>query len=129
MTVLNEYRNSNGELHRVDGPAVETASGTKSWWIDGKRHREDGAAIEFANGDTEWYLNGVLHREDGPAVEWVEGTKYWFLNGEELTEEEFNEEEFNANTQVKELWLSELQKMSAAELQEMLGFNFKVVDK
>jgi len=26
----------NEELHRVDGPAVESADGSKEWWINGK---------------------------------------------------------------------------------------------
>lgn len=39
-------------------------------WInsDGKLHRDDGPAIEHINGTKEWYINGELHREDGPAV-------------------------------------------------------------
>jgi len=27
----------NGELHRVDGPAIEFANGSKEWWINGER--------------------------------------------------------------------------------------------
>ena len=67
MIILNEYRNSNGKLHREDGPAVE-----------------------YIDGDKKWYLNGKLHREDGPAVEDTDGNKEWWLNGKELTEGEFN---------------------------------------
>jgi len=84
--------------------------------LKGELHRENGPAIEWASGTKEWWLNGNRHREDGPAVEWADGTKKWYSNGKELTEEEFN-----AKTQVKEL--------SVAELQEMLGFKIKVVDK
>jgi hypothetical protein len=54
----------NGELHRIDGPAVE--------WIDGDKH---------------WYLNGLLHREDGPAIECAIGKKYWYLIGTLYTKE------------------------------------------
>ena len=25
----------NGELHRLDGPAIEYANGTKAWWVNG----------------------------------------------------------------------------------------------
>lgn len=53
-------------------------------------HREDGPAIEFASGSKVWYLNGKAHCEDGPAAEWANGDKEWHLNGNELTEEEFN---------------------------------------
>jgi hypothetical protein len=50
-------------LHREDGPAVEYASGSKIWYLNGKRHREDGPAIEYANGDKAWYLNSVEYTE------------------------------------------------------------------
>ena len=61
------WYNEKGQLHRLDGPAVEWASGDKSWWVEGKLHRLDGPAAEYANGSKEW---------------WVEG--------KQLTEEEFN---------------------------------------
>ena len=77
-------------LHREDGPAIEWASGSKAWYLNGKCHREDGPAAEWASGGKEWFLNGKLHREDGPAVEGYDGSKEWFLNNEFLTEEEFN---------------------------------------
>ena len=80
----------NGKRHREDGPAVEWAGGTKSWCINGKRHREDGPAIEWANGTKQWYINGKRHREDGPAVEWASGDKEWWVNGKCLSEAEFN---------------------------------------
>ena len=52
------YRNSDGQLHRKDGPAVECSNGTREWWLWGKLHREDGPAVELANGSREWYLSG-----------------------------------------------------------------------
>jgi len=62
------WRNEKGEVHRLgDLPAIEYASGSKIW-----------------------YLNGKLHRLDGPAVEYADGDKVWYLNGEELSEAEFN---------------------------------------
>jgi hypothetical protein len=102
--VMIKHRNENGELHRVDGPAIEWADGYRSWWVDGKRHRTDGPAyegpngrrawwvdgkrhrtdgpaIEYENGTREWWLNGKRHRVDGPAVEWPDGTREWWLNG------------------------------------------------
>jgi hypothetical protein len=77
-------------LHREDGPAVEHASGYKSWFINGKRHREDGPAIEFVNGTKEWYNMCKLHREDGPAIERADGTKAWYINDKCYSEKEFN---------------------------------------
>ena len=63
----NKYYYSDREmhtLHREDGPAVERASGTKLWYIDGRRHREDGTAIEYADGDKQWFIDGKWLTED-----------------------------------------------------------------
>ena len=46
------------KCHRLDGPAIEWADGTKEWCVDGKVHRLDGPAIEWENGDKEWYVMG-----------------------------------------------------------------------
>jgi hypothetical protein len=53
-------------------------------------HREDGPAVEWASGDKSWFINGKRHRIDGPAVEYSNGYKIWFINDQYLTEEEFN---------------------------------------
>jgi hypothetical protein len=58
---------------------------------EGQLHREDGPAVEYADGTRHWYLNGKLHREDGPAVEWADGRRQWYLNGKELTEDQWRE--------------------------------------
>ena len=79
----------NGKRHREDGPAIERADGTKEWYVNDKRHREDGPAIERANGTKEWFVNGKLHREDGPAIESANGTKFWYVNDKRLTHEQF----------------------------------------
>jgi len=76
-----EWTLSNGKLHRLDGPAIEWADGTKEWWVNNKRHREDGPAIEWASGKKEWYLNNKRHRVGGPAIERADGFKVWFLKG------------------------------------------------
>ena len=80
--ILNEFKYwfLNGELHRIDGPAVEWANGDKRWYLNGERHRTDGPAVEWANGNKFWYLNGKRHRIDGPAIEWSNGLKEWYLN-------------------------------------------------
>ena len=51
------WRNQEGQLHRTDGPAYETANGDKAWWVDGQGHRTDGPAVESPNGAKSWYLN------------------------------------------------------------------------
>jgi len=58
--VMTEHRNEKGELHRVDGPAIEWADGTRAWWLDGKLHRVDGPAVERADGSCEYWLDGEL---------------------------------------------------------------------
>jgi len=65
--------------------------GTISWFQNGKCHRLDGPAIEWADGSKSWYQNGKLHRLDGPAFECVNGSKSWYIDGEKYTEEEFNQ--------------------------------------
>ena len=89
MKRIKEYKNENGERHRIDGPAIEYSDGGGSWWLNGERHRTDGPAIEWSDGSKEWYLNGRKHRTNGPAVELSSGNKAWWLNGERLTETEY----------------------------------------
>ena len=76
----------NGNLHRVDGLAIEYADGTKKWYLNGNLHREDGPAVEGADGTKYWFLHGKLHREDGPAIEYANGAKLWCLNGKRVQE-------------------------------------------
>jgi len=57
--------------------------GTKAWYnTQGQLHREDGPAIEFTRGDKYWAINGWWHREDGPAWEGADGTKEWYIKAE-----------------------------------------------
>jgi hypothetical protein len=87
----NKWWYQNGELHRLDGPAIEYIDGHKEWYQNGKLHRLDGPAIEHAKGGNKyWYQNDKLHRLDGPAVEYSNGVKWWFIEGTRYTEEEFN---------------------------------------
>jgi hypothetical protein len=58
-------------------------AGTKTWYnSNGQIHRDGGPAIEFASGDKLWCQNGEIHREDGPAEECYDGRKYWWIAGE-----------------------------------------------
>ena len=75
------YYNKDGQLHREDGPAIESPNGNKEWYQNGKLHRADGPAIEWHNGDKEWYINGERHRVEGPAIEYTNGYKEWLVNG------------------------------------------------
>ena len=67
-------------------------AGTTYWHKDTRckvLHRVDGPAVESANGHKEWCQNGQLHRTDGPAIEWRDGDKRWYINGKQMTEAEF----------------------------------------
>jgi hypothetical protein len=76
------WRNSSGQFHREDGPAIERTDGSKEWWMNNHLHRTDGPARESASGTKEWWIEGKLHRTDGPAIEWSKGTKEWWVNGQ-----------------------------------------------
>ena len=85
------YKNKRMTIeHRLDGPAIEWADGSKEWWVDGKRHRLDGPAVEWADGGKVWWVDGKLHRLDGPAVEYAGGYKAWWVDDKPLSEHEFN---------------------------------------
>jgi len=84
------YKNSKGEYHRLDGPAVEWVNKSKFWYKEGLCHREDGPAIEKKNGDKLWYKEGMWHRVDGPAIEYAHGSKFWFILNDGLEDKEFN---------------------------------------
>jgi hypothetical protein len=71
--VLNEegnkvWTNSEGQRHRLDGPAVLYPNGCEYWYQFGHLHRDDGPAVIIPNRKVFWYQYGQRHREDGPAV-------------------------------------------------------------
>ena len=43
-------------FHCLDGPAVEHANGSKTWFIKGYRHRVDGPACEWSTGLRDWCI-------------------------------------------------------------------------
>lgn len=91
-----EYKNAKGELHRINGPAVESIDQKSKlkigeWWFkNGKRHRTNGPAITDMYDGKEieiwWFKDGKKHRTDGPAVEIYvtekDQLKEWYINGE-----------------------------------------------
>jgi len=79
--VRREYRDSQGRLHRIDGPALIHANGSVKWYRHGVRHREDGPACIYVNGTRKWYRNGLRHRDDGPASTYPDGRRIWYENG------------------------------------------------
>jgi hypothetical protein len=53
-----EWRLPNGKLHREDGPACISSTGSKWWYFNGEPHREDGPAVESSNGFKSWWIHG-----------------------------------------------------------------------
>ena len=106
-----EYKNSEGDFHRIDGPAyISYFLGkvlVEGWFLNGKYHRTDGPAytLYYSCGtfprDTvereSWFLNGQQHRTDGPADIWyfppneIE-SKSWYLNDNEIFPEDWLKE-------------------------------------
>ena len=84
------YRNTSGELHNSNGPALIWENGQhKEYYIKGQRHNPNGPAIVWADGSKAYYINGQLHNENGPAIIWVNGYKAHYINDKKLTEAEF----------------------------------------
>ena len=67
-------------------------AGTRRYYnSEGQLHRLHGPAVEFLSGERWRYQNGKLHRTDGPAIELSNGGMEWWIDGEELTQAEFNQ--------------------------------------
>ena len=51
---------SNGNIHRDNGPARIWCDGDQAWYIDGELHRIDGPAVMniYDNDEQEWMING-----------------------------------------------------------------------
>ena len=64
-------------------------SGTKRWHINGELHKVDEPAVVYTNGTKMWFQHGILHRENGPAVERLNGSNSWYLFNRFYTEKEF----------------------------------------
>jgi hypothetical protein len=89
---MTTWRNTDGQLHRDDGPATISEDCIKTWYQHGKMHRDDGPAMKIKGGTKIWYQHGKIHRTDGPAIEYSYGDKDWYLNGIKLSESEFNQQ-------------------------------------
>jgi hypothetical protein len=96
-TGVEEWENGNkfwykeGNLHRLDGPAIELSDGTKYWYKEGEYHRLNGPAIELSDGTKYWYKEGKRHRLDGPAREYSDGTKEWWIEDNFYAPKELSE--------------------------------------
>jgi hypothetical protein len=93
------------------------SNGTIRWYNEnGQPHREEGPAIEWANGTKSWWLRGQPHREDGPAIERADGDKFWWLRGQRLTEEDFNQ-----RTTPKEMTVEQISKLLGYKIKIIKG--------
>ena len=108
------YYNKAGQLHRMEGPAVEWEGGRR-WYQNGQLHRTDGPAVVYTNGTKYWWQNGLLHCTGGPAVEYPTGHKRWFINGVEMSESEF----LAATQPAVEL--------TVADIEKLLGKRVKII--
>jgi len=101
---IKRWFNENGELHRLDGPAV-IGHGYESWYVNGKRHRDNGPAVSIVYEDgvlcQEWYINNLLHRLDGPAIIDEYGPA-WYVNDNKI--ECSSQEEFKKLLKLKAFW-------------------------
>lgn len=85
MTSVNDESNygnkiwqENGILHREDGPAYITFSGTECWYLNGERHRVGGPAVTRPDGTMSWWVKGTRAKS---ALEYQQLTK---LSNEEI---------------------------------------------
>lgn len=111
------FKKGTTQLHRLDGPAVEYADGTKSWYQNGELHRLDGPAIEYVDGTNIWYQNDNLHRLDGPAIEYANGVNEWHIDDVKFTEAQFKRKIASMNCK----------EMTIAEIEKLLGNKIKIV--
>jgi hypothetical protein len=61
-----EWRDAEGEPHRVGGLARVFPSGREEWLRHGRLHRTDGPAVIHANGSVKYYVD-VCARSAAPA--------------------------------------------------------------
>jgi hypothetical protein len=83
-----EHRNDQGQLHCLDGPALEFENGSYEWRINGELHRIDGPAFDYKIGMTAWLQHGEYHREDGPAIIAWNGDKHWYIAGKCMSDKQ-----------------------------------------
>jgi len=78
-------------LEFKEGITLEIRESGDRYWFNsnGELHREDGPAIEYHNGGKEYYENGWLHRIGRPAIEFTKGIRFWYLRGKQYSEYDY----------------------------------------
>lgn len=69
------YKKKNGQLHRLNGPAVISLAGGRSWWQHGDLHRADGPAVICPPGENEYWYRGKRYYNITSDREWRRKTK------------------------------------------------------
>ncbi len=59
-----EWRNKEGQLHRIGGPAVEWDDGYKAYYQNDKLHRLDGPAYIRPDGHEEYWIEGKRYSKE-----------------------------------------------------------------
>jgi hypothetical protein len=59
-----EWHDSQGRLHRSNGPARILPEGRREWFCRGALHRQGGAAVIHPDGRRAWYSGGEKLREE-----------------------------------------------------------------
>lgn len=81
-----------GDAHRHDGPAIHRPGEYEAWFINGVRHRVDGPAVVTASHEV-WWRYGERHRLDGPASQVLDKAsldeedgngREWWVDGAEV---------------------------------------------
>jgi hypothetical protein len=87
-----EYRNMDGKLHRIYGPAyISQLYNVLAWYKDGLRHREGGPAY-IHNANMAWFYEDKLHNLEGPAVVEGGGPKQYWIMGARMSKKEYEKE-------------------------------------
>jgi hypothetical protein len=85
-----EYRNLQGQLHRIYGPAyISRTFDIEAWFKEGKRHRIGGPAY-IHKRNMVWFKEDKLHNLEGPAVIEYGGPKQYWINGIRFKEKQYN---------------------------------------
>ena len=87
-----EYRNVDGELHRINGPAyISFYYKVEEWYKNGELHRIGGPA-RIHKDSKWWYVDGKLHRLDGPAVDQKSHHKEYWIGGQQWSPKNYKKE-------------------------------------
>jgi hypothetical protein len=70
------WKNEDGLLHRLDGPAVVWDNGTTEWYVHGVKHR-DVYPADIRGATFEWWKHGRMWRENGLPVSITEQKRGW----------------------------------------------------